>query len=230
MIDVQHITKTYQNGDSLLYAINDASFQVQDGDFVVILGPSGSGKSTLLNSLSGLESVNSGSISYDGRDITKLDKKALTALRRVETAFIFQAYYLLPTLSVEANIKMGADLADIRDVSGIIAAVGLAGKEKRLPHELSGGEQQRVSIARALSKRPKVLFCDEPTGALDEETGRQIMRHLLRLHKEEQLTVIMVTHNAHFADVATKVITMNSGKITGVQTRDCPSSLDEVEW
>lgn len=230
MIDVQHVTKTYPNGQSLLYAINDASFQVQNGDFVVILGPSGSGKSTLLNCLSGLESVNSGSISYDGRDITQLHKKALTALRRLETAFIFQSYYLLPTLSVEANIKMGADLAGVRDVSGVIAAVGLAGKEKRLPHELSGGEQQRVSIARALSKRPNVLFCDEPTGALDEETGRQILRHLLRLSKEERLTVVMVTHNAHLAAVANKVITMNSGRITSLQTNDCPASLDEVEW
>lgn len=230
MIRVEHLTKTYKNGEEKLYAVNDISFQIEDNEFVVVLGPSGSGKSTLLNAISGLEKTDRGNIFYGDTDITKLNKNALTEFRRDNTAFIFQAYYLIPTLNVAANIKMGADLAGVKDISKIIDAVGLSGKEGRLPHELSGGEQQRVSIARAISKRPAVLFCDEPTGALDEETGRQIMRYLVDLHKKENLTVIMVTHNSNFADIATKTIKMKNGKITDISECDNPRSVDEIGW
>lgn len=230
MLRVKDLIKTYNNGEQRLYALNKVSFEVHNGDFVVILGPSGSGKSTLLNAISGLDPVDSGSICYNKTDIVQLDSKALTAFRREKTAFVFQAYYLLPALNVEANIRMGADLAGTKDIAAIIEAVGLKGEEKRLPHELSGGEQQRVSIARALAKRPDILFCDEPTGALDEETGRQIMRYLTKLHKETGLTVVMVTHNANFSALATKVIKMNSGKIINISTCNNPVTVEEIAW
>lgn len=230
MLKVKDLVKTYNNGEQRLYALNKVSFEIDKGDFVVILGPSGSGKSTLLNAISGLDPVDSGSICYDGEDITRLDSKYLTAFRRKKTAFVFQAYYLLPTLTAEANIRMGADLAKINDIDDIIEAVGLKGKENRLPHELSGGEQQRVSIARAIAKSPDILFCDEPTGALDEETGRQIMHYLTKLHKEKKLTVVMVTHNSNFSALSTKVIKMNSGKITDISVSDNPVTVDAIAW
>lgn len=230
MLKVKDLVKTYNNGEQRLYALNKISFEINKGDFVVILGPSGSGKSTLLNALSGLDPVDSGSICYDETDIVQLNSKSLTEFRREKTAFIFQAYYLLPTLTAEANIRMGANLAKIKDVDDIIEAVGLKGKENRLPHELSGGEQQRVSIARAIAKCPDILFCDEPTGALDEETGRQIMRYLTKLHKEKKLTVVMVTHNSNFSALSTKVVKMNSGKIIDVLTNENPVTVDEIVW
>lgn len=230
MLSVRDLIKTYSNGEERLYALNEVSFEVNQGEFVVILGPSGSGKSTLLNAVSGLDPVDSGSICYQGTDIARLDGKALTTFRRENTAFVFQAYYLLPTLTAHANIRMGANLAGTKDIAGIMEAVGLKGKEKRLPHELSGGEQQRVSIARALAKHPTILFCDEPTGALDEESGRQVLRYLTKLHREEGLTIFMVTHNANLAALATKVIRMNSGKVMAISTCDKPASIDQIAW
>ena len=230
MLRVRDLIKTYSNGEERLYALKEVSFEVNQGEFVVILGPSGSGKSTLLNAVSGLDPVDSGSICYKGTDIARLDCKALTAFRRENTAFVFQAYYLLPTLTAHANIRMGANLAGTKDIAGIMEAVGLKGKEKRLPHELSGGEQQRVSIARALAKHPTILFCDEPTGALDEEAGRQVLRYLTRLHREEGLTIFMVTHNANFSALATKVIRMNSGKVMAISTCDKPATIDQIAW
>lgn len=230
MIQISNLTKTYENGESRLYALNNVSLEIPDRDFVVILGPSGSGKSTLLNAVSGLEKPDSGSIKYDGAEICGLSEPELTKFRRNNTAFVFQAYYLLPSLNVEANIKMGANLAGVKDFSEIIEAVGLSGKEKRLPRQLSGGEQQRVSIARAISKNPKVLFCDEPTGALDEATGRQILKYLLKLQREKGLCIVMVTHNANFAQLATKVIKMNSGKIVEITENKNPADVDSIGW
>ena len=230
MIQVNKLTKTYENGESKLYALNGVSFEIKDGDFAVILGASGSGKSTLLNTVSGLEKADSGSIKYDNKEIFGLSDKKLTTFRRDNVGFIFQAYYLLPSLSVEANIKMGANLSGTKDIAGIIEAVGLEGKEKRLPHQLSGGQQQRVSIARALAKKPSVLFCDEPTGALDEATGRQVLKYLVKLQREKNLTVVMVTHNSNIAELATKTIKMNSGKIVEVIENNNPADVDSIGW
>ncbi len=230
MIQITNLTKTYANGESSLYALDHVSAEIRSDDFVVILGPSGSGKSTFLNAVSGLEPPDGGSIRYDEVEIVGLADKELTRFRREKTAFVFQAYYLLPTLNVEGNIKMGANLAGNKDFSDIIAAVGLTGKEKRLPHQLSGGEQQRVSIARALAKAPAVLFCDEPTGALDEATGRQILEYLVRLQKEKGLCVVMVTHNANLAPVATKIIRMNSGRIVDITENKTQKRVDELLW
>ncbi|MCL1900908.1 MAG: ABC transporter ATP-binding protein [Firmicutes bacterium] len=229
MIEINNLVKTYENGESKLYALNQVSFTIHNKEFVVILGPSGSGKSTLLNAVSGLEKPDSGSIKYDGREICGLKNKELTAFRREKTAFIFQSYYLLPALNAKANIQMGANLANNKDITDIIKAVGLEGKEKNLPRQLSGGEQQRVSIARAIAKKPEVLFCDEPTGALDETTGRLVMKYLVDLQKNMGLTIVMVTHNTNLAQLATKIIKMNSGKIVEI-TENKPKKVDEIAW
>ncbi|MEY9974444.1 putative ABC transport system ATP-binding protein [Lysinibacillus sp. RC46] len=230
MLRVENLVKSYQNGRELLYALNSVSLSIGDGEFVVILGPSGSGKSTLLNVISGLEQPDSGSVTCDDYEICGLNQKDLTLFRRDKTAFIFQAYYLLPFLNVESNIKMGADLKGNKNITEIMDGVGLHGLEKRLPYELSGGQQQRVSIARALAKKPDFLFCDEPTGALDEETSKQILTYLKQLQKQLKFTIIMVTHNVSIAQIATKVIKMTSGKIVEVTSNTNPLDVEEITW
>ncbi|MFJ7731309.1 ABC transporter ATP-binding protein [Lysinibacillus sp. NPDC097231] len=230
MLSVENVVKSYRNGSELLYALNSVSLSIEDGEFVVILGPSGSGKSTLLNVISGLEPSDSGSITYDDYEIIGLNQKELTLFRRDKTAFIFQAYYLLPFLNVESNIKMGADLKGNPNITEIIDGVGLSGLEKRLPYELSGGQQQRVSIARALAKQPDYLFCDEPTGALDEETSKQILTYLKQLQKQLKFTIIMVTHNVSIAQIATKIIKMTSGRIVEVINNAHPRNVNEITW
>ena len=184
MIIASDIFKSYGSGESRTEVLKGIDMQIPDGDFAVILGASGSGKSTLLNCLSGLERADSGNIKYDGVNITELSDKALTKFRKDYIGFIFQQYYLLPNITVEKNVRMGADHAGNTDYREIIKAVGLEEKAAKYPSELSGGEQQRVSVARALAKKPKVLFLDEPTGALDEKTGRQVLDYICKLHKE----------------------------------------------
>ncbi len=230
MIEAKGIKKTYGVGASKTEVLKEIDLQIADGDFTVILGASGSGKSTLLNCLSGLERVDGGSIKYDGADITKLSDKALTKFRKDNIGFIFQQYYLLPDMTVEKNVLMGADLAGNANYMEIIKAVGLGEKVKKYPSELSGGEQQRVSVARALAKRPKVLFLDEPTGALDEKTGRQVLDYICKLHKEYGFTVIMVTHNANIAEVANTVVRMNSGKIAEIYANASQKTAYEIGW
>ena len=230
MIRINNLTKTYNDGEKPLYALSDVSFDIADNEFVVILGASGSGKSTLLNAVSGLEKADGGSIVYDGVDICGLDDKRLTAFRRKKVGFVFQSYYLLPSLNVINNIRMGAHLGGTKELGGLIDAVGLAGKEKRFPHQLSGGERQRVSIARALAKNPEVLFCDEPTGALDEATGRKILDCLISLRRGGRMTLVMVTHNENFAKLADKVIRMNSGRIVAVEKNAAPLDVAQIAW
>jgi len=230
MLRVENLVKCYQNGDELLYALNSVSLSIEEGEFVVILGPSGSGKSTLLNVISGLETPDSGSVIYGDCEICGLNQKELTMFRRDKTAFIFQAYHLLPFLNVEANIKMGADLKGNQNITEIIDGVGLRGLEHRLPYELSGGQQQRVSIARALAKNPDFLFCDEPTGALDEETSKQILTYLKELQNQLKFTIIMVTHNISIAQIASKVIKMTSGRIVEIINNEHPCNVNEIKW
>jgi len=230
MLRVENLVKCYQNGDELLYALNSVSLSIEEGEFVVILGPSGSGKSTLLNVISGLETPDSGSVIYGDCEICGLNQKELTMFRRDKTAFIFQAYHLLPFLNVEANIKMGADLKGNQNITEIIDGVGLRGLEHRLPYELSGGQQQRVSIARALAKNPDFLFCDEPTGALDEETSKQILTYLKELQNQLKFTIIMVTHNISIAQIASKVIKMTSGRIVEIINNAHPRNVNEITW
>lgn len=229
MIKIKDLKKSYQNGEVINPVLKGINLTVEDGEFVVILGPSGCGKSTLLNCISGLEKADAGSICYDEIDILTLKDKELTEFRRKTTAFVFQNYYLLNSLCVAANIKMGANLSSNKVIQPIIEAIGLKGKENTYPSKLSGGEQQRVSIARALAKNPSVLFCDEPTGALDEETGRTVLKYLISLQKERKFTIIMVTHNQNIAFLAQKIIKMNSGNIAEV-IQNQPKTVDEIGW
>lgn len=230
MIEVSGIVKTYGTGESKAEVLKGINLRIEDGDFVVILGASGSGKSTFLNCISGLERVDGGSIKYDGVDITRLSDKELTKFRKDNVGFVFQQYYLLSDMTVEKNVRMGADLACNADYKSIIEAVGLKEKTDKYPAELSGGEQQRASIARALAKKPEALFLDEPTGALDEKTGRQILDYIFRLHEEYKFTVVMVTHNENIAETANTVIKLNSGKIQEIYENEVRKTAYEIGW
>lgn len=228
MIKAVNIKKSFNGG--AVEVLKDISLDINDGDFAVILGASGSGKSTLMSVLSGLERPDSGKVFYGEEEITAMADNRLTEFRRREVGFIFQQYYLLSHLSVDKNVKMGADLAGNKNYREIIEKVGLAEKLKSKPAELSGGEQQRVCIARALAKNPHVLFLDEPTGALDEATGRSVLDFIVKLKQENGFTMIMVTHNSNIADMANTVIKMNSGKIMRIYNNTAPKSAYEIGW
>ena len=230
MIEVKEIIKSYGNSDNKIQVLKGISLTIKDGDFAVILGASGSGKSTFLNVASGLEYPDSGKVLYDGTDITTLSDEELILFRKENVGFIFQQYYLLPNMSVDKNVKMGADLGRNKAYRNIIEAVGLGEKLHKYPSELSGGEQQRVSVARALAKKPKVLFLDEPTGALDEQTGRQVLDYICKLQKEYGFTIVMVTHNLNIAEMAATVIKMNSGKVTEIYTNEMQKTAYEIGW
>lgn len=230
MIRVKDIIKSYGNGESRFQVLKDICLDIEDNDFAVILGASGSGKSTFLNVISGLERPDSGNVFYDEKDITTLSDNELTTFRKKNVGFIFQQYYLLPHMDVDKNVKMGAALTENKEYKTIIEAVGLGEKLHKYPSELSGGEQQRVSIARALAKKPKILFLDEPTGALDEQTGRQVLDYICRLRKEYTFTIVMVTHNLNIAKMANTVIKMNSGKISEIYTNKTQKSAYEIGW
>lgn len=232
MIRIKNVQKSYgtgscQKGDKVLKGV---SFDIEEGDFVVVLGASGSGKSTLLNVMSGLEPADQGDIYYDTMNLSRMTDKDLTKFRKDYIGYIFQQYFLLPNLTVDKNVKMGADLAGNKQYREIIQAVGLENKCDKYPHELSGGEQQRVAVARALAKRPRVLYLDEPTGALDEETGRQILDYISELKKELGFTMVMVTHNQNISEMANTVIRMNSGRITQEYHNEKPKTAYEIEW
>ncbi len=230
MIKVNDIIKSYGNGESRLQVLQGIHLEINDGDFVVILGASGSGKSTLLHVISGLERPDSGEVFYDGTDITVLSDNELTAFRKENIGFIFQQYYLLPNMDVDRNVKMGADLAGNKNYREVIEAVGLGEKLHKYPGELSGGEQQRISVARALAKKPRVLFLDEPTGALDEQTGRQVLDYIYRLKNKYGFTMVMVTHNLNIAEMAKTVIKMNSGKISDIYQNEVQKTAYEIGW
>lgn len=228
MIKAENLEKSYKNGT--VKVLKSVSLTVDDGEFVVITGASGSGKSTLMSVLSGLEKPDCGSIVYDGQEITALNDKQLTEFRRREIGFIFQQYYLLSHLSVDKNVRLGADLAGNKNYREIIEKVGLSDKVKSRPSELSGGEQQRVCIARALAKKPHVLFLDEPTGALDEATGRSVLDYIAKLQRESGFTMIMVTHNLNIAEMADTVIKVNSGIIADTYKNPSPKTAYEIGW
>ena len=226
MILAKDIRKKFA-GQDVLRGIN---LSVDENDFVVILGASGSGKSTLLNILSGLEKSDSGEVLYNEENISNYTETQLTEFRRKNIGFVFQQYYLLNNLTVFQNVKVGANLANNSDCSEILKELGLEDKVEKYPNELSGGEQQRVSIARALAKKPKVLFLDEPTGALDEETGRGILKYIFKLRNESKFTMIMVTHNENIAQIANKIVHVRSGKVSSIEENSTPKTVAEIGW
>lgn len=226
MILAKDIRKEFA-GQDVLRGIN---LSVDENDFVVILGASGSGESTLLNILSGLEKSDSGEVLYNGENISNYTETQLTEFRRKNIGFVFQQYYLLNNLTVFQNVRVGANLANNSDCSEILRELGLEDKGEKYPNELSGGEQQRVSIARALAKKPKVLFLDEPTGALDEETGRGILEYIFKLRNESKFTMIMVTHNENIAQIANKIVHVKSGKVSSIEENSTPKTVAEIGW
>lgn len=230
MIKIENLHKSYGTGESRNEVLKGISLDINDGDFMVLLGASGSGKSTLLNVISGLEPADDGCVLYDNENICGMSDNEITVFRKNTIGYVFQQYFLLPNLNVDKNVKMGANLAGNKDYRKLIEAVGLADKMKKYPHELSGGEQQRVSVARALAKQPRVLFLDEPTGALDEATGRMVLELICKLQKEIEFTMVMVTHNRNIAEMADTVVCMNSGRIVEEYHNDNPKSVYEIAW
>ena len=229
-IEVKDLYKTYNVGNKPFNALDGVNLNIDQGEFVVILGPSGAGKSTLLNLLGGMDKVTKGSIMIDDKDISKLDDKGLTKYRANEVGFIFQFYNIMPTLTVLENVNLVKDVTDTNmKAENVIKSVGLSRNINKFPNELSGGEQQRVSIARAIMKNPKVLLCDEPTGALDSKTGVEVLK-LLKKQCDEDTTVIIVTHNSLIAEIADRVINIKNGRVDSDIKNSHPKSIDEVVW
>ncbi len=220
MITVKNVTKVYQSGDIKVDALKNIDLSINDGEIVVLLGPSGSGKSTLLNILSGLDSIDQGEIVINDQEISSLNQVERTKFRRNNLGFIFQQYNLLPSLTVFENIEIGAQLSkNPYEIKEIMNLVGIEAHINKYPYQLSGGEQQRVSIARAIVKKPNILFCDEPTGALDEETSKEVLSLIQRLNKDLKTTIVLITHNPSIAEIADKVITLNSGEIVNIKNQ-----------
>ena len=231
LIKLSNVSKEYKTGNQIVKAANNLNFTIDQGELIVILGPSGSGKSTLLNLLGGLDKPTSGEIIIDNENITNFSDKELTHYRAKEIGFIFQFYNLIPNLTACENIEIMNDVVD-KNIDGkeILTQVGLSQHFNKFPSELSGGEQQRVSIARAIAKKPKMLLCDEPTGALDSHTGKIIIELLINLCESENTTVIIVTHNSEFGKVANRVIHIKNGEVEYIETNENPQSVDAINW
>lgn len=231
MIEFKNVSKIYQNGNKKIYALNNVSFTINSGEFVVILGPSGAGKSTLLNILGGIDHLDEGRIMIDDEIISNKSESELSSYRAKQIGFIFQFYNLIPTLTVYENVALMKELKkDIMPVDDILDKVGLLEHKKKFPHQLSGGEQQRVSIARAVTKNPQILLCDEPTGALDSDTGAKVLKLLYDMCKEYHKTTIIVTHNANLQAIGDKVIRVKNGQISSITINEKPLDVLEVEW
>ena len=230
-IAFEHITKKYQTGETAVLALRDASFSVEKGELAVILGASGAGKTTALNILGGMDTATSGRIFVDGREITSLRGKDLIRYRRADIGFVFQFYNLIPNLTALENVEIAAQFCgNALDAKTVLEEVGLGGRLDHFPAQLSGGEQQRVSIARALAKNPKLLLCDEPTGALDYQTGKQILQLLQDTSRRGGMTVLVITHNTALAPMADRVIRFRSGEVTGMEQNAEPVPIAEIEW
>ena len=231
IVEFKEVSRVYRNGDHEQRALDRVNLQLEEGKFIVILGPSGAGKSTLLNLLGGLDNPTEGTITVKGRDISTLSANELADYRAASVGFVFQSYNLIPTLTVIENVALGKEIAP-KPLSShdMLKAVGLADHVHQFPSELSGGEQQRVSIARALAKNPDILLCDEPTGALDSETGVVVLKLLLSMAREMGKTIIIVTHNQNIAKMADVVIRVKNGKIQSCEEQAEPLAVDEVDW
>ena len=230
-IEFKDVGKTYQMGEVSIHALHDASFEVEKGELVVIVGPSGAGKTTLLNILGGMDTLSKGTVTMDGREISGLNKRQLTAYRRNEVGFVFQFYNLIGNLTALENVELANQISkDPLDAAEVLRNVGLEGRTKNFPSQLSGGEQQRVAIARALAKNPKLLLCDEPTGALDYQTGKAILKLLQDTGRMTGMTVIIITHNSALTAMADRVIRVKNGTVASVEVNPNPVDIAEIEW
>lgn len=231
VLKAENISKNYKMGEVNVRALEDVSFEAEKGEFIVILGPSGSGKSTLLNIIGGMDTPSSGNVYFNNELITNMSDKELTYYRRNKIGFVFQFYNLMSTLTAKENVELAAELCENAiDIDEVMEAVGLGDRADHFPSQMSGGEQQRVAIARAVAKNPQILLCDEPTGALDFETGIQILKVLKDVNEKYKNTVIVITHNSSIAQMADKVIKMRSGKITETSVNANPIPAERIEW
>ena len=231
IIEFKNVDKVYQSGEQILKAMDDVNFTIEEGELVVILGPSGAGKSTLLNLLGGLDSVSSGEIIVNGNHIESFNDNELTEYRAKNVGFIFQFYNLIPNLTAIENIELMNDVVDVKiDGLEVLDAVGLKDWANHFPAQMSGGQQQRVSIARAIAKQPAVLLCDEPTGALDSNTGVLVLSTLQDLSRNHKSTVVIVTHNALLAKAADKVIRIKNGQVESIEINDSPMDIEDIDW
>lgn len=230
-IELKNNTKIYQSGDTTIYANKDITFSINKGELVVILGSSGAGKSTLLNILGGMGPNTSGDVIVAGKNIASYNAKQLTTYRRNYVGFVFQFYNLIPNLTAKENVELAAQIVpDAMNPDEALREVDLSDREQNFPAQLSGGEQQRVAIARAIAKKPELLLCDEPTGALDYKTGKQILKILQDMSRKNGSTVLIVTHNAAIAPIADKVIRIHDGSIQKIETNDQPADISSIEW
>ncbi|MDO5108450.1 MAG: ABC transporter ATP-binding protein [Erysipelotrichaceae bacterium] len=230
-IEFSHVYKEYGSGEAVIKALDDADFIVEKGELAVILGSSGAGKTTALNILGGMDRATKGSVRVDGTDITELKKKQLVAYRRHDIGFVFQFYNLVPNLTALENVELAVQVCDDHlDPRQTLEKVGLGARTGNFPSQLSGGEQQRVSIARAIAKNPKLLLCDEPTGALDYQTGKQVLQILQDTCRKDGITVLIITHNSALADMADRLIRFKNGKVISMKVNPDPRPIQEIEW
>ncbi len=231
VVKLKDITKVYHMGEVEIRAADNINFSIKKGEFVVIVGPSGAGKTTVLNILGGMDTATGGTLTVDGKDITAYDSRQLTGYRRDDIGFVFQFYNLIPNLTALENVELALQICkDPLDAKKVLEDVGLGDRLDNFPAQLSGGEQQRVSIARALAKNPKLLLCDEPTGALDYNTGKAILKLLQNMCRERGMTVIVITHNQALAPMADRLIHIKNGQVSHMETNENPMSIDEIEW
>ena len=230
-IEFRNVNKIYKMGEIEIKALNDTNFQIEKGELVVIVGPSGAGKTTALNILGGMDYASSGKVFVDGKDVTNLKNRELIGYRRNDIGFVFQFYNLVQNLTAKENVELATQICkDSLDVEEVLKKVGLEERMNNFPSQLSGGEQQRVAIARAIAKNPKLLLCDEPTGALDYKTGKQILKLLQDTSKKENMTVIIITHNSAIAPMAHKVIHFKNGTAEKIEYNENPKPIEEIEW
>ena len=230
-IEMRHCFKRYASGESEIIANTDVSFEIEKGELVIILGASGSGKSTILNILGGMDTVSEGEVIVDGIDIVKLSDRERTLYRRNDIGFVFQFYNLIPNLTARENVELALEIVrDAKDADETLRSVELGGRMDNFPAQLSGGEQQRVSIARAVAKNPKLLLCDEPTGALDYKTGKHVLHILQEMSRKNGVTVVIVTHNSSIAPIADRVIYLHDAKVRSVEVNENPSDIETIEY
>ncbi len=230
-VKLERVTKIYRMGEVEIHAVDGIDFEVQKGEFVVIVGPSGAGKTTVLNILGGMDSASSGTVLVDGKDIAKYSQRKLTGYRRDDIGFVFQFYNLIPNLTALENVELALQICkNPLNAATVLREVGLGERMRNFPAQLSGGEQQRVSIARALAKNPKLLLCDEPTGALDYQTGKSILKLLQDMCRQKGMTVIVITHNTAITPMADRVIKIKNGRVSSMSLNPHPTPVEEIEW